>query len=155
MILYQLRKDSIMKYKKSSVGDMQNLEEIYHLLIENYANEEMRFHPSAGDFSFLVNFEEELDDFKNKAVQWRDTYNSLVGIVWPDYRGIYYIITRLRNHELYKIILEDIENGMSEKEEIWLWSCNSDTVRETVLQQRNYGTNGWYMYYGHKSLMDF
>lgn len=144
-----------MKYFKSSLCDMHNLDEIYDLLIENYENPETRFHPSAGDFSFLVNFEEELEDFKNKAFQWRDTYNKLVGIVWPDHRGIYYISTRQTNNEIYEIILEDIEFGLLKDEEIWLWNCESDKVRQTVLKQRYYSTNGWYMFYGHKSLIDF
>lgn len=56
-----------MKYKKSSLCDVQSLDEIYNLLIENYANPETRFHLSACDFSFLINFEEELEVFKNKA----------------------------------------------------------------------------------------
>lgn len=144
-----------MKYTKSSLRDLQNLNEIYELLIENYANPQTRFYPSAGDFSFLVNFEEELDDFKNKSFQWRDTDNKLVGIVWPDYRGTYYISTRQTNNEIYEIILQDIEFGLPEDKEIWLWNCESDKARQSILKQRNYSANGWYMFYGHKSLVDF
>jgi GNAT superfamily N-acetyltransferase len=148
-------KGKIMKYIKSSLCDVQNLDEIYDLLIENYANPDTRFHPSAGDFSYLVNFEEELDDFKNKAFQWRDADNKLVGVVWPDHRGKYYISTRQTNNEIYDIILEDIECGLPKDEEIWLWSCDADKTGQVALKQRNYSTNGWYMFYGHKTLYDY
>jgi N-acetylglutamate synthase-like GNAT family acetyltransferase len=134
---------------------MQNLDEIYAMLIENCGNPQTRFHPTAGDFSFLVNFEEELDDFKNKAFQWRDSENKLAGIAWPDYRGTYYISTRQTNPDIYEIILQDIEAGLPEDKEIWIWSCETDTIGQTVLQQRKYSTNGWYMFYGHKSLVEF
>lgn len=145
----------IMKYRKSSLKYIQSLDEIYEMLIENYKNPETRFHPSAGDFSFLVNFEEELEVFKNKAFEWRTVDNTLVGIDWTDYRGTYYIITRQTNDEIYSIILNDIESRHSESEEIWVWNCETNMARCSELQRRNYMTNGWYMFYGHKSLVDF
>lgn len=144
-----------MKYTKSNLYDMQNLDEIYDILIENYANPKTRFHPSAGDFSFLVNFEEELDDFKSKAFQWRDNENILVGIAWADFRGTYYICTKQENDEIFEIILSDIESELPQGKELWLWQCETNTDRETVLKKRNYSTNGWYMFYGRKSLEGF
>jgi ribosomal protein S18 acetylase RimI-like enzyme len=144
-----------MKYNKSSLAGIQNLDEIYELLIENCGNPETRFHPTAGDLSYLVNFEEELENFKNKAFQWRDNNKNLVGIVFPDYRGTYYICTRQTNREIYEIILDDLEAEIMENNEIWLWSCETDTVRQTVLKKKKYSTNGWYMFFGHKSLVDF
>lgn len=144
-----------MNYIKSSLRNMQSHEEIYEMLIENHKYPEMRFHPSAGDFSYLVNFEEELEDFKNKAFGWRDSDNKLVGIAWPDHRGTYYICIRQTNNEIYEVILDDIEAGLQKDKELWLWSCETDMARQAVLKQRNYSTNGWYMFYGHKSLVDF
>lgn len=144
-----------MKYIKSSMRDIQNLDEIYEMLIENYKNTEKRFHPSAGDMSYLENFEEDFETFRSKAYQWRDSDNILAGIAWPDYRGTYYISIRQTNDEIFEIILDDIEAENSKGKEIWLWSCETDTARQAVLKQRNYSTNGWYMFYGHKSLADF
>lgn len=135
--------------------DAQNIDEIYDLLIENYANPETRFHPSAGDFTFLVNFEEEFETFKNKAFQWRDIDNTLIGIAWADHRGTYYISTRQTNNDIYEIIINDIEAELPKDEEIWIWNCETDNIRKNILNQKNYGTNGWYMFYGHKSLVDF
>lgn len=143
-----------MKYFKSSLCEIEHLEEIFDLLIENYANTKTRFYPSIGDFSFLVNFEEELEDFKKKAFQWRDGDDKLVGLVWPDYRGTYYISTRQTDKEIYEIILDDIESGLLKDEELWLWSCAADKQRQDTLLERDYSTNGWYMFYGHKSLED-
>ena len=144
-----------MTYTKSSLVNVNNLDEIYDMLIENCGSPETRFHPTAGDFSFLVNFEETLDDFKSKAFQWRDSENILVGVVWSDHRGIYYICTRQTDHEIYDVILADIEVESPQNKEIWLWNCETDAVRQPVLAQRGYSTNGWYMYYGRKSLADF
>ena len=144
-----------MKYKKSSLENMQNLDEVYEMLVENCANPQTRFHPTAGDFSFLVNFEEELADFKNKAFQWRDSENKLAGIAWPDHRGIYYISIRQTDSDIYNNILQNIEAGLPEDKEIWLWNCETDITRQIVLKQREYSTNGWYMFYGHKSLANF
>ena len=145
-----------MKYIKSSLSGIQNFDEIYELLIENCGNPETRFHPTAGDFSFLVNFEEEdLENFKNKSFQWRDNDNKLVGVVFPDYRGTYYICTLQINHEIYEIILNDLEAETQENNEVWLWNCETDQVRQTILKQKKYSTNGWYMSFGHKSLVDF
>ena len=145
-----------MKYIKSSLSGIQNFDEIYELLIENCGNPETRFHPTAGDFSFLANFEEEdLENFKNKSFQWRDNDNKLVGVVFPDYRGTYYICTLQINHEIYEIILNDLEAETQENNEVWLWNCETDPVRQTILKQKKYSTNGWYMSFGHKSLVDF
>ena len=144
-----------MKYKRSSFIETQNLNEIYDFLIMNCSNPETRFHPTAGDFSFLVNFEEELGDFKIKACQWRDKENKLVGIAWPDQREIYYICTQQSNHEIFEVILDDIEAGLPSDKEIWLWNCETDPIRHITLKRREYSTNGWYMFYGHKSLVDF
>jgi N-acetylglutamate synthase-like GNAT family acetyltransferase len=144
-----------MKYKKSSLQDMKNINELYDMLIENCGNVTTRFHPTSGDVTFIINFEEELEDIKKKAYQWRNMDNQLVGVAWPDYRGTFYICTRQKNHEIYEIILDDIETALPDSEELWVWNCETDRTRQSVLSQRNYGTNGWYMFYGHKTLIDF
>jgi GNAT superfamily N-acetyltransferase len=79
----------------------------------------------------------------------------LAGIAWRDHSGTYYICTRQTDHEIYGVILDDIEKETPENSEIWLWSCETDAERQSVLKQRGYSTNGWYMFYGHKSLVDY
>jgi predicted Fe-S protein YdhL (DUF1289 family) len=46
------------------------------------------------------------------------------GSFTADYRGTYYICTRQTNHE------------------IWIWNCETDTARQTILKQKKYSTNG-------------
>ena len=144
-----------MAYSKSKLLNIKNFDEIYDMLINNCANPDTRFHPTAGDFSFLVNFEEELELFMGKAFQWKNDKNILVGIAWPDHRGTHYICTRQTDPKIYDVILNDIEAGVSGSDEIWLWNCETDTAKQDVLKHRGYGTNGWYMFYGHKSLDNF
>ena len=144
-----------MKYYKSNINDMQSLNDVYAMLIENCRNPQTRYHPAAGDFAFLINFEEERDAFFNKAVQWRNCDGILAGVVWTDYRNTYYICTRQTDSDIYNVILDDIEAKTQEGEEIWIWSCDNDTTRQNVLKERGYGANGFYMFYGHKSLVDF
>ena len=50
--------------------------------------------------------------------------------------------------------MNDLEAGIHENNEIWLWNCETDSVRQTILKQKKYSTNGWYMFFGHKSLVD-
>jgi GNAT superfamily N-acetyltransferase len=144
-----------MDYTKNSLQNITSLNEIYDMLIENCGNPKTRFHPTAGDLSFLVNFEIELEEFKSKAFQWRDNKNTLVGIAYPDHRGTYYICIRQTHPEIYDVILTDIEAETPPNKEIWVWNCDNDSARQLILAQKGYSTNGWYMFYGRKSLADF